>query len=169
MGGKILVKSEPGKGSQFYFEVDFDLGKELEVKEEIVVDETIPIRVLVAEDNEMNQVVVKYLFKNRNIQADYASNGKEAVTLFEANDYDLVLMDLHMSEMDGWEAGKIILASEKYASNEIPVVALTANAFEDDRRRVYDMGMTGFVSKPIVINQLEGYIALARHQKARVY
>lgn len=169
MGGKILVKSEPGKGSQFYFEVDFDLGKEANPSEEIIVDETIPIRVLVAEDNEMNQVVVKYLFKNRNIQADYAINGKEAVAMFEANEYDLILMDLHMPEMDGWEAGKIILASQKYASNEIPVVALTANAFDDDRRRVYDMGMTGFVSKPIVINQLEGYIALSRHQKARVY
>lgn len=169
MGGKILVKSEPGKGSQFYFEVDFDLGKEALTTEEIVVDETIPIRVLVAEDNEMNQVVVKYLFKNRNIQADYAANGREAVNMFEKTNYDLILMDLHMPEMDGWEAGKKILESTKYKASTIPMVALTANAFDEDRRKVYEMGMTGFVSKPIVINQLEGYIALARHQKARVY
>jgi len=123
------------------------------------------LKILVVEDNEMNQFVIRHLLHNQNVTIDIADDGIIGHTKFDQGNYDLVLMDLHMPNMDGFESASIILQSSKYKSRPIPLVALTANAFEEDRRRVMDAGMTGFLSKPLIIEQLEHVLLQARLSK----
>lgn len=101
-------------------------------------------RVLVAEDNDSNFILMTYILKKR-YEYERAKNGKEAVELVEKNDYDIVLMDIKMPIMDGLEATKII----KDARPDLPIIALTANAFDSDRQLAFEAGCDEFLSKPI--------------------
>ncbi len=101
-------------------------------------------KILVAEDNDSNYVLMTYLLK-KDFEFDRAKNGKEAVEMVEANTYDLVLMDIKMPIMDGLEATRNI----KQKHPELPVVALTANAFDSDRAAAEAAGCNGFLSKPV--------------------
>jgi two-component system, sensor histidine kinase len=162
MGGNIEVESKNGVGSIFRFNIRLDVGDASGNKEISHEWNDIKLKILAVEDNEMNQVVLKYLLNNQNVTIDMADDGVIGYAKFLEKEYDLVLMDLHMPNMDGFECSHLILNSEKYKTRPIPLVALTANAFEEDRRRVLDAGMTGFLTKPIIVGQLENLLLQTR-------
>lgn len=101
-------------------------------------------KVLIAEDNDSNFILMSYILK-KYYQFERAKNGREAVEMIEKNDYDIVLMDIKMPVMDGLEATKEIRKNHP----ELPIVALTANAFDSDRQLAFDAGCDEFLSKPI--------------------
>jgi signal transduction histidine kinase/DNA-binding response OmpR family regulator/HAMP domain-containing protein len=117
-------------------------------------------RILVAEDNTVNQQLVVRLLRKREIRADVVANGREAIATLARAPYDLVLMDCQMPEMDGFEATRAIRASETGTERHIPIIALTANAMEGDQERCLSAGMDDYLAKPILPEAL--YTAIAR-------
>ena len=112
------------------------------------------LKILLAEDNLVNQKLAVKLLEKQGWRVKVANNGKETVKLVERNGFDLVLMDVQMPEMDGLEATKLIREREKETRKHIPIIALTANAFEEDRRKCLEVGMDDYTSKPIRIQEL---------------
>jgi len=108
-----------------------------------------PLKILMAEDGLVNQRVAKDLLTQRGHEVDIAENGRVALEMLEANDYDLVLMDIHMPEMDGFEATAAIRLREEKTGEHIPIIALTANAMKGDREKCLAGGMDGYLAKPI--------------------
>ncbi|UJP05223.1 MAG: response regulator [Nitrosomonas sp.] len=133
-----------------------DTGNE-EVKQNVLTTEAIVYKnnILLAEDNPVNQEVAKAMLQHLGIDVTITENGKQAIDFLEAGQYDLILMDCQMPVMDGYEATRLI----RQRSNKIPIIALTANATEEDRQRCLSMGMDDFLSKPYSIDQLEQKIS----------
>jgi CheY-like chemotaxis protein len=114
-------------------------------------------KILLAEDNEMNQMIAVEILKSAGFTIDIASNGTEAVEKMEATPagtYDVILMDIQMPVMDGYEAAKRIRAMEDQEKAEIPIIAVTANAFEEDRKIALEAGMNGHLAKPYDIDAI---------------
>ncbi len=159
MGGGITVKSEQGKGSEFTISLRFPIG-------EAKTGQTPPAakasaftgkKLLVVEDNELNLEIASTLLKEAGFEVDTAENGKIAVEKVEAASagrYDLILMDIQMPEMDGYEATRRIRALPDARKAALPIVAMTANAFEDDRKNALHAGMNGHIAKPLDIQKL---------------
>jgi signal transduction histidine kinase/ActR/RegA family two-component response regulator len=159
MGGQIQVESTPGRGSAFYFSITVPLASapiaiKPAPKPAVQVVEARPLRVLVAEDNVVNRRLAEHLLRQRGHQPLMVVNGREAVDALARTSFDLVLMDLQMPEMDGFEATAAIRAQERGTGARIPIVALTAHAMEGDRQRCLDADMDGYVSKPIDATEL---------------
>lgn len=168
MGGSISATSQRGKGSTFSFELVFQIPVPSEtdaVNREIFVPsfttqetgrytfsgQSWPkARVLLVEDNELNQEVAVRLLRKASIEADIAPNGFEAVRAVSRHPYDLILMDIQMPGMDGYEASKKI---RKHCPT-VPIIALSAAVLDEDRRRVFDSGMNGHIGKPIDSSEL---------------
>lgn len=153
-GGRITVKSEPGKGSKFTFDILYDKAESIlggeEPMEQKNEEDLSGLRLLLVEDNKINQFVAIQILKKWNITIETAINGCEALDMLRANDYDLVLMDLQMPEMNGFEAVKNIRDKTSGVRNsDIYVIALTADAFSETREKVLAAGMNDFISKPI--------------------
>src|SRR5713226_3390200 len=117
------------------------------------------LQVLVAEDNQVNQLVATRILEKLGHQATVVSNGREAFAAFQAGKFDLIAMDVQMPEMDGLDATSAIRAWEKTAGTHIPIIAMTAHAMKGDRERCLAAGMDGYTSKPIRIEELERAIA----------
>jgi len=116
--------------------------------------------VLVVDDNEINKRLLAKVLENENLKVSYASNGEEAVTLREEQDFDIIFMDIQMPVMDGVEASKVIRAYEKAEKiAPVPIIALTANTGKDDRDTYLDAGMTDYMAKPIMIEDVRKRIA----------
>jgi signal transduction histidine kinase/DNA-binding response OmpR family regulator len=157
MGGSIRVASTVGKGSEFSFRLALPVteGLQRETDEQAGKEGLSaairqfgrPLRVLVADDNPTNRLVAVSMLKEFDIQTDTACDGSEAVTAASAFNYDLILMDVRMPEMDGLEATRAIRARGGKLQS-VPIVALTANAFPEDVRACRDAGMDDFVVKP---------------------
>ena len=159
MGGRITVKSEQEKGSEFTISLRFPIG-------EAKTEQTPPAakasaftgkKLLVVEDNELNLEIASTLLKEAGFEVDTAENGKVAVEKVEAasaDRYDLILMDIQMPEMDGYEATRRIRALPDAKKAALPIVAMTANAFEDDRKNALRAGMNGHIAKPLDIQKL---------------
>ena len=159
MGGRITVKSGQGKGSEFTISLRFPIG-------EAKTGQTPPAakasaftgkKLLVVEDNELNLEIASTLLKEAGFEVDTAENGKIAVEKVEAasaDRYDLILMDIQMPEMDGYEATRRIRALPDAKKAALPIVAMTANAFEDDRKNALHAGMNGHIAKPLDIQKL---------------
>jgi signal transduction histidine kinase/CheY-like chemotaxis protein len=154
--GKISVESIPGKGSTFFVEIPFDISK-LELKdhmEEISLSFN-DLKILLAEDNEFNIIVAQDALKTNipGVVVDVAKNGKEAIEMLNTETYDLILMDVQMPEMDGYEATAAIRKMNN-AKASIPIIALTANVLKAEVNRCYQAGMNGYLSKPIENSEL---------------
>ena len=108
--------------------------------------------ILVVEDNEINRLVVKDILKNTGFNVEEAENGREAIKKIHANKYDLVLMDIQMPILDGYESTKLI--RQEFSKEQLPIIALTADAVVETRNKVFDIGMNDYLSKPIDINKL---------------
>lgn len=159
MGGTIWVDSELGKGSTFHFTFVAREGSNLELANHSKAKgvrglaKTIPLKILLAEDNRINQIVVtKYLTK-MGYKADIAANGQEAVEAVEKNQYDVILMDCSMPTMDGFEATRTICA--KWPKGQRPlIIALTASVLQSDKDACAAAGMDDFLSKPVTIEDI---------------
>jgi CheY-like chemotaxis protein len=116
---------------------------------------TVPLRVLVAEDNQVNQLLATRLLDKRGHHVIVARNGIEALAALDQHDFDLVLMDLQMPEMDGFEATAVIREREKGSGFHLPVIALTAHAMKGDREKCLAAGMDGYLTKPIRVLELD--------------
>jgi CheY-like chemotaxis protein len=110
---------------------------------------------LIVEDNLINQKVLAKLLEKIQIQSEVANNGQEGIDMFLNGNYDIIFMDINMPEMDGYEATEIIRQSKKYQSCPIPIIAVTASAFEEDRHKALERGMDDFITKPIVLKKLQ--------------
>jgi two-component system sensor histidine kinase/response regulator len=110
---------------------------------------TAPLRILVAEDNRINQLLIVRMLEKAGHRVDVVGNGSEALAALERASYDLVLMDCQMPEMDGFEATSAIRATERQTGAHVTIVALTANAMEGDRERCLAAGMDDYLAKPI--------------------
>ena len=160
MGGVISVTSEIGAGSTFLFTVP--LGLSIKTGSEVShADFQVPedpndsldgLSVLLAEDNEINQKVISEILKQEGIHVHIVHDGKQAVEAVKDNAYDLVLMDVQMPNMDGYEATGTIRKIEGFT--DLPIIALTANAMKGDREMCMDAGMNDYVAKPIVADEL---------------
>ncbi|MFZ4574011.1 MAG: ATP-binding protein [Phycisphaerales bacterium] len=156
MGGGVGVSSELGKGSTFSFAVVLPNAKAETERAAPPRDgagerEARRLRVLVAEDNEINQIVVGELLNERGLRCEIVSNGRDAVERAVSGEFDVVLMDCQMPEMDGFEATRRIRAieRERRVERSLPIIALTANAVKGDAERCLAAGMTAYQSKPI--------------------
>jgi len=172
MGGAIDLQSEEEKGSVFFFHLDLGIAEKAadEAKKEQARWETAHYggkRVLLVEDNEINQEIATELLKELGVTVEVAENGQLGVQAFLNNHYDLILMDVRMPVMDGLEAATLIRKSEKRGSTTVPIVAMTANAMREDRDACTDAGMDDHVAKPIDIAELKKalYTHLGEHTK----
>ena len=160
MGGTITFESEKGVGTTFVirvpFKIDLDADKREESKD--VSEKSIKgLHILLAEDNELNMEIAEFMLQNEGADVSKAWNGQEAVELFrnsEPGEFDVILMDIMMPVMDGYEAAKMIRSLDREDAKAIPIIAMTANAFTEDRIRAKEAGMDEHVAKPIDVELL---------------
>ena len=155
MGGAIGVESRPGEGSTFRFQITLAEARETQPEAaQLAEQETRRFRVLVAEDNHTNRLVVTRMLENQGHRVDGAGNGLEAVEAVRTIPYDLILMDMMMPEMDGLTATREIRAM----GAEVPIIGLTANVQTADKDACFEAGMNGFLAKPITGQKLNDAI-----------
>ena len=167
-GGKISVESQENEGSSFTFELPFELAKtpgDTDTLFKIDKDRLSGAKILLAEDNPLNQMVTNKLLSDWGVILDIANNGREAITKLAEKNYDLVLMDVQMPEMDGFEATHYIREKMEPPTRNIPIIALTANAFSGSDNECIRVGMNDYVSKPIQIKNL--YLKLVEYIQPR--
>lgn len=160
MNSDIKLQSELNVGSTFSFTVRLELVDQADIAEKHVGDVTdfTGRRVLAVEDNELNMEIIRSILEERGMVVEEAHGGQEAVNCMEkAADgyYDLVLMDIMMPVMDGLEAARTIRLMDREYCRKVPIVAMSANAFDDDVRRSIASGMNGHLSKPVNIGKFE--------------
>lgn len=158
MGGTISVESEPGQGSCFEVLIDLKIAKErpafLSSKEEETPNGTIleGMHFLCAEDNELNAEILTELLKIKGAECTICENGEKVVKTFEQSvpgTYDMILMDVQMPVMNGYDAARAIRRSLHKQAETIPIIAMTANAFSEDIRHSLTAGMNAHIAKPV--------------------
>ena len=175
MGGMIWAKSNPGVGSTFTFTIKVKLPCMQPVQHEVKdlkpdikppieghFQQALPLSILLAEDNAVNQMVLLQMLRKIGYQADLASNGFDVLAALDRQAYDVVLMDIQMPDMDGFEATRRILA--RFPKMKRPrIIALTAHALNGDRERCLKAGMDGYLSKPVKIEDLQSALRPTGH------
>jgi CheY-like chemotaxis protein len=172
MGSEIKVESREGVGSKFSFRAWFDVGEETEPAPRAAAKDEAPDfsgrNVLVVDDVDINREIIAFFLDGAGANTEFASDGKEAVELFEASAegyYDLILMDVRMPVMDGCEATRAIRALERPDAATVSIIAMTANAFKEDMQMVVKAGMNGHISKPVEYETAMDVIAKAFRKK----
>ena len=163
LGGEITLKSDVGEGTEFRVELPYKLPDLAQMYSEALAEqeEQVPlqkIKVLIAEDNLMNQQLIKHLMKSWSLDHNIVSTGAEAIETLKKNDYSIVLMDIQMPEMDGYTATSVIRNELK---SDVPIIAMTAHAMIGEKEKCLQLGMNDYVSKPIKETVL--YNIIARH------
>ena len=165
MGGELRVESEPGQGAMFYFVVTFPKAREtVHHREETATQPTVTpskgLQVLVAEDNPINQKLIRVVLEKMGATVTIADNGQEALEARKKGSYDIIFMDVQMPVMGGEEATQAILAYEKENGvPHVPIIALTANALPGDKEKYMQAGMDDYTTKPLRIEAIETLIA----------
>ena len=155
MGGTIFFESAEGIGTTFVIRVPFKIDLDVDIREEQadVSEKSIKgLHILLAEDNELNMEIAEFMFQNEGTEVTKAWNGQEAVELFEKSrpgEFDVILMDIMMPVMNGYEAAKMIRSLDREDAKVIPIIAMTANAFAEDRLRAKEAGMNEHIAKPV--------------------
>jgi PAS domain S-box-containing protein len=153
-GGKISLESSPGKGSIFSFTLTFDKFSTPALSNNVIAAEPMEERsqlklsVLLVEDNKLNQLLASKALSDLEWEVDIADNGLIAVDKVAQNDYDIILMDIQLPEMDGYEATRYIRSRYDAPKNRIPIIAVTAHAMQSEAQKCHDAGMDGYISKP---------------------
>lgn len=169
MGGTLTIRSKPNEGSAFIVEIPFAAASEDERKSVLnpITERDwkepyyIGKKVLLVEDNALNAEIVMELMQTIGLQVDWAENGEAGVQCYEAseiNEYFIVFMDMQMPVMDGVTATKIIRQSNR-ADHNLPIFAMTANTFANDRRNCREAGMNGYIPKPVSVKNIENVLA----------
>ena len=164
MGGRIETFSEEHKGTEVVLDISFKLhDKDFSVVQAPFDKFDFKDRkILIVEDNKMNRDIARDILVDNGLEVFLAENGKEAVEMVKnskAGQYDLVLMDVQMPVMDGYAATRQIRALGEKFQSEIPIIAMTANAFEEDRRAAFNAGMDEHISKPIDFEKMKYILA----------
>lgn len=163
MGGTIQVESERGKGSKFEVILPFEIASEEEVKdsyvkkEEKLYNRSKEKRILLAEDNELNAEIAITILEENGFKVERAEDGCKCMELFSEKPvgyYSTILMDIQMPNMDGYTASRKIRGMEREDAKAIPIIALTANAFDEDRNKAFAAGMNGHIAKPIDVGRM---------------
>ena len=167
MGGTITFESEEGVGTKFVVLIPFKIDMEANQRkeQEDVSEKSIKgLHILLAEDNELNMEIAEFMLRNEGVAVTKAWNGQEAVDIFRksrSGEFDVILMDIMMPVMNGYEAAKMIRSLDREDAKVIPIIAMTANAFTEDRLRAKEAGMDEHIAKPVdgkllvkVINEL---------------
>ena len=160
MGGTITFKSKEGAGTTFLIRVPFqiDLGADKREKQKDISEKSLKgLHILLAEDNELNMEIAEFMIRNEGAVVTKAWNGQEAVERFRKSrpgEIDVILMDIMMPVMSGYEAAKTIRSMGREDAKVIPIIAMTANAFTEDRLRAKEAGMDEHIAKPIDANKL---------------
>jgi CheY-like chemotaxis protein len=153
LGGSIEVKSKQAIGSTFIIELPFLIAHEslVEVKTDKKIDESIQLKglsILVVEDNPINQLVTRDLLEEKEVRVAVASNGQIALDLMRETAFDLVLMDMQMPVLDGYQTMRLIRKMENGSPKHMPIIALTANAIESETQKCFEAGADAYVAKP---------------------
>ena len=160
MGGSISFESEEGAGTTFVIRVPFKIDLEADKREEQkeVSEKSIKgLHILLAEDNELNMEIAEFVLRNGGTNVTKAWNGQEAVELFKQSEpggFDAILMDVMMPVMNGYEATKMIRSLDRADAKTIPIIAITANAFTEDRLKAKEAGMNEHIAKPVDVELL---------------
>ena len=185
MGGKIVVDTEPGKGSDFTAYIPFELADAKQVEQLEQEGETLETRsdeggtpteyafagkrFLLAEDNDLNAMIATTMLEDLDVAVDRADDGPVVVDMFEKSApdaYDAILMDIQMPTFNGWEATRRIRALERPDAKTVPIIALSANNYVEDARESRKAGMNGHAGKPIEIAELKAQLAAATAESA---
>lgn len=161
MGGTLSLKSNEGTGTLFSFTLEFEKASDEDI---VLINKVIApaenvdlngMKILLCEDNEMNQrLVQKILHKQWNADLDIAPNGKEGFELFKQNEYSIILMDMQMPEMDGFETTRRIRKYRDAKKAQVPIMAMTADALVEERKKCFEAGMNDYLSKPFKQGEL---------------
>lgn len=163
MGGTIWVTSKPGNGSSFQFKIPIKTNTgdvTVTGKTKIPMRETTlkPLRILVAEDNQMNQLLASRMFEKIGYTIELANNGREAVNKASGNKYDLIFMDLHMPEMDGIDATSNILKQTTDEAGKPVIIAMTADVMKEAETDCFRVGMKDIITKPFTTDQIRAVL-----------
>ena len=160
MGGTITFESEEGAGTTFVIRVPFRIDTDRDRKVKTGEKTEVSIRglhILLAEDNELNMEIAEFMLQNEGTEVTKAWNGQEVVDLFrksEPGEFDVILMDIMMPVMNGYEATKMIRSMDREDAKVIPIIAMTANAFTEDRLKAKEAGMNEHIAKPVDVELL---------------
>ena len=170
MGGAIGVESRLGEGTTFTVQLEFDLNPAEPPSPEDAqpLTDISGMRVLVAEDNDLNLEIARCMLQDAGVKTAEARNGREAVEKFAASEegaFDAILMDVMMPVMDGMQAARAIRALPRQDAADVPIIAMTANAFAEDQSRARDCGMTKYLTKPVDPAKLRAALSICRRQE----
>jgi CheY-like chemotaxis protein len=168
--GVITVESTLGKGTAFFFTLPFDVSTESQINEPATLVDTKDIcnlRILVAEDNGINQLIIKKLLEPWKCNVEFADNGIIAIEKLKEGNFDIIFMDVQMPEMDGYTATKKIRHELPEPLRSIPIIAMTASVTQKGKEKCFESGMDDYISKPFDLEDLRTkLIALTTHKKS---